>query len=218
MHHLDIHGPEGRLEALLDEVAHARFAALVCHPHPQMGGTMHNHATYRLARAVRRAGGTALRFNYRGVGRSAGSYDRGRGEVADARAVLARLRQLAPDLPVLCCGFSFGAWIAVFVGAADPGVAGLLLAGLPVRAGDLDALRAPERLRGLDRPLAAIQAERDQFATPDEVRELLAGSTGPRRLAAVAGATHLFTEDLAGLERAAGESLEWLLGPGRGGA
>jgi uncharacterized protein len=209
---VDLVGPSGRLEALLDEAAPARFAALVCHPHPQMGGTMHNHATYRLARAVRRAGGTALRFNYRGVGRSAGSYDRGRGEADDARAVLARLRELAPALPVLCCGFSFGAWISVEVGAGDPGVAGLVLAGLPLRARELDSLRTPERLRALRQPAALIQAERDQFGAPGEVGELLAGSTGPRRLAEVAGAMHLFTEDLAGLERAAGEAVEWVLG------
>src|SRR5512140_2898969 len=71
---VDLSGPAGRIEALLDEVPGASFAALVCHPHPRYGGTMHNHATYRLARALRGAGGTTLRFNYRGVGRSAGTY------------------------------------------------------------------------------------------------------------------------------------------------
>jgi alpha/beta superfamily hydrolase len=214
---LDLAGPAGRLEALLEEVPGARFAALVCHPHPEFGGTMHNHATYRLARAVRSAGGTSLRFNYRGVGRSAGGHDQGRGEAADARTALLELRALAPALPVLCCGFSFGAWIAVAVGAEDPGVAGLLLAGLPVRPGELPVLRLPERVRGFDRPLAAVQAERDQFGTPAEVGELLAGSAGPRRLAAVPGATHLFTEDLAALEREAGSALAWLLAAEREG-
>jgi hypothetical protein len=209
---LDLHGPAGRLEALLEEVPGARFAALVCHPHPQLGGTMHNHATYRLARAVRSAGGTSLRFNFRGAGRSAGSHDQGRGEADDARAALSELRAIAPAAPVLCCGFSFGAWIAVAVGAEDPGVAGLLVAGLPVRPGELLSLRAPERVRSIGRPLAVVQAERDQFGTPAEVTELLAGSAGPRHLVAVPGASHLFTEDLAGLERAAGEAVEWVLG------
>lgn len=215
MGQLDLTGPAGRIEGLLDEVAGARFAALVCHPHPQYGGTMHNHATYRLARAVRSAGGTTLRFNYRGVGRSAGRYDGGRGEALDARAALASLRGLAPGLPLLCSGFSFGAWVAVAC-SDEPDLFGLLLAGLPIRSADVEAVRLPERVRSTPLPVAVVQAEGDPFAAPAEVRELLAGSAGPRRLAVVPGATHLFDEDLAALEREAGEALAWIAAVGRG--
>lgn len=200
----------GRIEALLDEVPGATFAALVCHPHPRYGGTMHNHATYRLARAVRRAGGTTLRFNYRGVGRSAGAWAGGPGEVEDARAAFAHLRALLPDRPLLSCGFSFGAWVAAEC-AGEAGVVGLLLAGLAIRAPELDDLRQPARVRAALQPMAVVQAEGDPLGLPAEVRELLAGSAGPRRFAVVPGATHLFEEDLPGLERAAGEATAWLL-------
>jgi alpha/beta superfamily hydrolase len=209
---LFLDGPAGRLEALLEEPEEAEpvEAAVVCHPHPQYGGTMHNHATYRLARAVRGAGGSTLRFNYRGVGRSAGSYDGGRGEALDARAALAHLRRLDPGLPLLCAGFSFGAWVSVAC-SDEPGLLGLLLAGLPIRSAEVEGVRLPGRLRELALPVAVVQAEGDEYATPAEVRELLAGSTGPRRLAGVPGTTHLFDDDLPALEREAGEALSWLL-------
>ena len=209
MPHVDLTGPAGRIEALLEEVAGASYAALVCHPHPGYGGTMHNHATYRLARAVRSAGGTTLRFNYRGVGRSAGAYDAGRGEALDARAALAHLRALDPRRPLLCCGFSFGAWVAVAC-SDEPGLMGLLLAGLPLRWAGVESVRLPERLRAAPAPVAVVQAEGDEFASPAEIRELLAGSAGPRRLTAVPGATHLFEGELPALEREAGEALAWI--------
>ncbi len=209
MPQVDLTGPAGRLEALLEQVPGARFAALVCHPHPRYGGTMHNHATYRLARAVRSAGGTTLRFNYRGVGRSAGRYDGGRGEALDARAALSALRELAPDRPLLGCGFSFGAWVAVAC-SDEPGLVGLLLAGLQLRTTEVDGVRHPDGLRAGTLPVAVVQAERDEFATPAEVREAVAGSAGPRRVTAVPGASHLFDEDLTALEREAGEALSWI--------
>jgi alpha/beta superfamily hydrolase len=207
---VDLKGPVGRIEALLEEVPGARFAALVCHPHPRFGGTLHNHATYRLARAARAAGASTLRFNFRGVGRSAGEYAGGPGEVADARAALAYLRELHPARPLLACGFSFGAWVAAECADA-PDVVGLVLAGLAVRSAELDALRRPERVREVRQPLAVVQAQGDEFGAPAEVRELLAGSRGPRRVSAVTGASHLFGEDLEGLERELGEAFAWVL-------
>jgi hypothetical protein len=211
---LDLHGPAGRLEALLDDAPDASFAALVCHPHPRFGGTMHNHATYRLAKAVRARGGAALRFQYRGVGRSAGTYDRGEGETDDAAAALAWLAAEKRGLPLLACGFSFGAWMALEAGGGHPGVSGLLLAGLALRAPDLERFRDSGRVRAVEKPVAVVQAEADRFGTPPEVEGALAGSQGPRRLAVVAGATHLFTEDLPGLQREAEIAIAWLLGGG----
>lgn len=212
MPQLDLAGPAGRLEALLDDAPDATFAALVCHPHPRFGGTMHNHATYRLARAVRARGGAALRFNYRGVGRSAGSYAAGDGEADDARAALDFLAAERPGLPLLSCGFSFGAWMALQAGGAAPGVRGLLLAGLALRAPDLERFRESGRVRDVERPVAVVQAEADAFGSPSEIEAALAGARGPRRLAVVAGATHLFTEDLPGLQREAEAAIDWLLG------
>ncbi|MFY3743331.1 alpha/beta hydrolase [Anaeromyxobacter sp. Red801] len=211
MPQVDLTGPAGRLEALLEEVPGARFAALVCHPHPRFGGTMHNHATYRLARAVRAQGGHTLRFNYRGVGLSAGAYDRGLGEVEDTRAALGWLAARHPDLPLLCCGFSFGSWMTILAGGPDPRVRGLLLAGLALRSADLDLVRDAADARAVEQPAAVVQAERDAFGLPDDVRAVLEGSRGPRRLAVVPGTTHLFTEDLPALQREAEAALGWLL-------
>jgi alpha/beta superfamily hydrolase len=207
-----LQGPAGRLDALLEEPKGSRFAAVVCHPHPLFGGTMHNHATYRIARAARARGGAALRFNYRGVGRSAGRYDGGRGEAEDAAAALAWLARERASLPRVACGFSFGAWAASIAGAADPGVRGFLLAGLALRgAEDVASLRDAARLREIERPVAVVQAEVDELSSPEEVRESLAGSAGPRRVAVVAGASHLFGEDLPALQREAEVSLDWIL-------
>jgi alpha/beta superfamily hydrolase len=213
---LDLQGPEGRLSALLEGPsaggAASWFAALVCHPHPRFGGTMHNHATYRLAKAVRAAGGDVLRFDYRGVGRSAGTYGGGDGEALDAAAALDWLARERAGVPLLACGFSFGAWMAIVAGGGDPRVAGLLVAGLALRAPDLARFRESGRARDVEKPLAVVQAERDEFGTPDEVRAALEGSRGPRRVVAVAGATHLFTERLEALQREAEQAVAWLLG------
>jgi uncharacterized protein len=208
----DIVGPAGRLEALLEDAPDASFAAVVCHPHPRFGGTMHTHAVYRLARAVRARGGAALRFNFRGVGRSAGSYASGDGEAEDARAALDWLARAKPGLELLACGFSFGAWMALLAGGGDPRVAGLLLAGLALRAPDLQRFRESSLVREVSKPVAVVQAEADEFASPDEVRAALEGSRRPRRLAVVKGARHLFTEDLAAFQREAEAALDWLRG------
>jgi hypothetical protein len=207
---IDVEGPAGRLEALLEEVPAPRFAALVCHPHPRHGGTLHNHATYRLARAVRAAGGASLRFNFRGVGRSAGAYDHGRGEADDAAAALALLAARWPALPRLACGFSFGAHAAVAAGLRDPGVAGLLLAGLVVVKRD-DVPRDLAALVATPRPAVVVQAEHDEFGAPEAVRAALAGSAGERLLLPVAGATHLFEGKLDELQAAAEGGARWLL-------
>ncbi len=209
---VDIDGPAGRLEALLEEAPGARFAAVVCHPHPRFGGTMHTHAVHRLAKAVVAKGGAALRFNFRGVGRSAGAWDGGRGETDDARAALRWLAERRPGLPLFACGFSFGATTAVLAGGEDPGVRGLLLAGLALRAPGLEELRDAAKVRDVEKPIALVQAAADELGPPDEVRAALEGSRGPRRIAVVPGATHLFTEALPALRREAEAALDWLLG------
>jgi alpha/beta superfamily hydrolase len=203
---IELQGPVGRLEALWEQPASPAFAALVCHPHPLFGGTMNNHATYRLARAVRAQGGATLRFNFRGVGLSAGRHDAGRGEADDARAGLAFLAEHHPGLPRYACGFSFGAWMALAAGCGDPAVRGVLCAGLALSLREV----ATEQARGCPKPLAVVQAERDEFGRPEEVAARLSGATAPRRLAAVPGCTHLFTEDLGAFEREAGAALTWL--------
>src|SRR5579863_3562515 len=135
---LFLDGPAGRLEALLEEPEDAapREAALVCHPHPQHGGTMHNKVVYRVARGLRRAGAVALRFNYRGVGASQGAYAQGEGELDDARAALAYLRARYPNVPFTLAGFSFGSRIVLRLACADiegPMARRVIAVGLPDR-------------------------------------------------------------------------------------
>ncbi|HEX7624192.1 MAG TPA: alpha/beta hydrolase [Anaeromyxobacteraceae bacterium] len=205
---VELRGPAGRLEALLEEPPSPRFAAIVCHPHPLFGGTMHNHATYRLARAIRSLGGATLRFNFRGVGLSAGRHDHGAGEVADARAALRFLEERHPTLPRHACGFSFGAWMALGAGCPDPAVRGVLCAGLAL------ALRegVEEAIRTCAKPVAVVQAAADEYGAVEAVERALQGAAGPRRLAVVPGATHLFTEALDELEREAEGAMQWLVG------
>ena len=125
---LTIDGPAGRLEAIMEQVPtlRQRFVSIVCHPHPQQAGTMQNKVVTTVSRALARHGGTALRFNYRGVGKSQGSYDGSRGELDDTLAALGRLRaDCGASLPVVIAGFSFGGAIA-YRAAAETTAADLI--------------------------------------------------------------------------------------------
>jgi alpha/beta superfamily hydrolase len=123
----------GHLEALLKEPKGApRGAAVVCHPHPLFGGTMHTKAVYRTAQALTEAGLVALRFNFRGVGSSTGSYEGGVGERDDVRAAIGWLEDRYARLPLVAGGFSFGSMVGLSVGAEDVRIAGLVGLGLPV--------------------------------------------------------------------------------------
>jgi alpha/beta superfamily hydrolase len=132
---LDIEGLAGRIEAVLmtpdsDPVG----SALLCHAHPLHGGSMHFKLLFRVAKVLQSRGYAVLRFHFRGVGRSGGSFDHGRGEADDARAALDFLSRSYPGKPMVLGGFSFGAAVALRVGAADARVSALLLMGLPVSA------------------------------------------------------------------------------------
>lgn len=132
-------GPAGRLEALLEEpeAGEPRYAALVCHPHPLYGGTMHNKVVYRIARGLRKTGAVVLRFNFRGVNLSEGDHAHGLGEVEDARVALDFLRSRYPDLPWMLAGFSFGSRIALRFGCSiSPPPSRILAVGFPPRMED----------------------------------------------------------------------------------
>jgi hypothetical protein len=141
---LSIDGPAGDLEALLEEPGDKEpvQACLVCHPHPLFGGTMHNKVVYRIARGMRNAGAVVLRFNFRGVGHSAGVHDQGHGELEDARAALAFLRSRYPGLQYSLAGFSFGSRIIMRLGCSleAPLPVRLIAAGFPTRPGGFDYL------------------------------------------------------------------------------
>jgi alpha/beta superfamily hydrolase len=201
---LELTGPAGRLEALLDlPDGPPRAAALLCHPHPLQGGTMHTHAVFRAMRALRDEGAAVLRFNFRGVGRSDGTHDFGKGERDDARAAFDELRGRFPGLTTLCGGFSFGAWIGLSVGVAVS-ADGLLGIGVPCELFRFD------ELEGNPRPKAFIHAERDQLTTTAQIEAVVARAQ-PARLWKVRGASHLFTESLDAYESTAREAARWLL-------
>src|SRR6187549_1533957 len=130
MSFVDIPVSHGRLEALHWAVPNPRGAAIVCHPHPVHGGTMHNHVTYRLAQAWRDANVACVRFNFRGVGRSTGAHDEGRGEIDDARAALDWVAAQTPDVPLYASGFSFGARTALQLSRRDTRVQKVLVVGV----------------------------------------------------------------------------------------
>src|ERR1700738_3977789 len=136
-------GLSGRLEALLWDLpgrengVRPPLAAVVCHPHPLFGGTMHNKVVYQTAKTLHRFALPVLRFNFRGTGLSAGTHDSGRGESDDISAALDFLASEYPSVPLLLAGFSFGSWVGMRVGCTDPRVRDLIGLGLPV--GDLDS-------------------------------------------------------------------------------
>ena len=153
----DLAGPAGRLEAILMNPEGAPSAAAVlCHAHPLHGGVMHFKVLFRAAKALQAHGAAVLRFNFRGVGRSEGTHDEGRGEQDDARAALEEMARRFPALPLVLGGFSFGSTMAVKVGCADPRVKALLVMGFPARLMGEAALAAP-----CANPRLLVQGETD---------------------------------------------------------
>jgi alpha/beta superfamily hydrolase len=194
----------GSLEGILREPTSAVAAAVVCHPHPRGGGTMNNNVVYRAAKALVAGGVTTLRFNFRGVGTSTGSYAEGVGEEDDVRAALDFLRAHAPGLPIWVAGFSFGARVGLTVGARSDDVAKLLGVGLALNMFDYGALaRCPK-------PKAIIQAAQDEYGARDAIEAAVRDMIEPKRLWIVEGATHLFPGQLDAFEQAAGEAVAWL--------
>jgi len=197
-------GPAGSLEALLewDPRGKPSRAALLCHPHPLYGGTMHNKVVFRAAKGAVQAGLPALRFNFRGVGKSAGSYDHGRGEGDDVTAALDYLGTRFPALPICLIGFSFGAIVGLRVGATDPRVAALIGLGIPVATANFDFLT------GVTKPKLIIQGTRDQFGPREEVEPFYASLSEPKRIRWIEDADHFFTGKLETLQRSVREFLE----------
>jgi len=193
----DIAGPAGRLEAILmlpdgPPVA----AAVVCHAHPLQGGMMHFKVVFRAAKALQKQGVAALRFNFRGVGRSEGIHDKGRGEQDDARAALAEMQRRYPGLPMVLGGFSFGASMALRAGCAGSPARAVFALGLPV--GMMTDLSFLNECRV---PRLFVQGEADQFGGAERMRPLVERLPEPRRLVIVPGADHFFHDHLDELQR-----------------
>jgi uncharacterized protein len=196
----DLRGPEGRLEALLNTAADdARYAALVCHPHPLGGGTMHNKVVYHAMKAFQSLGLPVLRFNFRGTGLSEGRHDYGRGEQQDVRAALDWLEREF-SLPILFAGFSFGSYVGMRVCCGDPRVKGLVALGIPVHAEGRDYYY--DYLATCAKPKLFCSGTRDQYGPKASVEAAVAAAASPKDLVWVENADHFFVSKLDQVQRA----------------
>jgi len=193
---LFLSGPAGRLEALLNAGAsNATHAAVVCHPHPQFGGTLHNKVVFHTMKALNSFGFPVLRFNFRGAGLSEGEHDYGKGEVEDVRTALDWL-DAEYHLPLLFAGFSFGAAIGLRAACADARVRAAIGVGIPVApvAAESEDPRVYtfEFLHDCTKPKLLVSGARDQFGPTAKLQELAATFPEPKKLVIIEGADHFF--------------------------
>jgi hypothetical protein len=191
-------GPVGAIESLLQErdgVVPAQVV-LVCHPHPLYGGTMHNKVTHRVAATLAARGAAVLRFNFRGVGRTEGTHDKGRGEMQDALALLDWLRRRHPPAEAWIAGFSFGSWVASRVAAAEPAVKRLLLVAPPVHT------QTFAEMKHATVPKLVVQGTADEVCKPENLASTFPTWAEPKRLELVEGASHFFDRKLPELSTA----------------
>jgi alpha/beta superfamily hydrolase len=212
----DLIGPLGPLEALVDAPAGPMngpagtptAAVVFAHPHPQFGGTMHTKAVYQGAKGLARIGCTVLRFNFRGVGGSAGTFGDGEGEQEDFRAALDYMTSRYPGTRLWAAGFSFGAWVALEVGAADDRVSALIGIAPPVATSVSGHAYTFERTLASTKPKFFIQGEADEVCPLEGMWAFYARLEEPKELVVIDGADHLFE----GKAEEVGEALEDLLG------
>jgi uncharacterized protein len=196
---LFLEGPADRLEAILWKPVDAKrppLAALVCHPHPLFGGTMHNKVVYNTAKSLDALGLPVLRFNFRGAGLSAGEHDRGHGEKDDVRTALNFLGSEFPATPLLLAGFSFGAWVGLRVGCEHPRVAYLIGLGIPVNSTDFSFLHQCAKSK------LFVHGSNDEFGAIDKVKALVPTIPGENHLVVVEGVNHFFSGKLEQLDAA----------------
>ncbi len=204
MSFIDIPVSHGRLEALWWKAEKPIAAAVVCHPHPLHGGTMHNHVTYRLAETFRDNGVSCLRFNFRGVGRTTGTHDEGVGEMEDARVALDWVAKEEPGVPLWLGGFSFGARTALQLALKDQRVEKVLAVGLAVDVFDLTFLTR------LEQTTAFIHSDTDEYGKLDSIRALLTRVPAKHELFVVPNADHLCNGRLEAFSEAAKQAFDWL--------
>jgi len=188
---LFLDGPAGGLEALLNSGAeNATHAALVSHPHPMFGGTMHNKVVFHAMKALNRFGFPVLRFNFRGTGLSHGEHDHGRGETDDVKAALDWLDREF-HLPLIFAGFSFGAAVGLGAACPDDRVATVIGIGLPVAPGDERSYEL-DFLQSCSKPKLFVSGSRDQFGPRAQLEELVNALPEPKKLVIIESADHFF--------------------------
>jgi alpha/beta superfamily hydrolase len=190
-------GPAGRIEAILKEpTIQVTRAAIVCHPHPLFGGTMHNKVVYRIARAFADAGFAVLRFNFRGTGRSQGEHDDGRGEREDLRTAIEFIEQKYPGSELWLAGFSFGSMVMLRTAACDDRVRAFVAAGVPVSRYDFSDLPR------CNKPKLFVQGALDQYGATQDLVKLFESMDEPKELKIIEDADHFFEGHLPELAAA----------------
>lgn len=188
---LFLDGPAGRLEALLNSGAeNASHAALVCHPHPMYGGTMHNKVVFHAMKALNGFGFPVLRFNFRDTGLSEGAHDHGQGEADDVRTALAWLEH-EYEMPLIFAGFSFGAAVGLRAACPDDRVQAVIGLGVPVKPTD-ERVYDLDFLESCDKPKLFISGSRDQFGPRAKLEELVSKVPEPKKLVIIESADHFF--------------------------
>jgi len=184
-------GPAGRLEALLNQgLENASRAALVCHPHPLYGGTLHNKVVFHAMKALNSFGFPVLRFNFRGTGMSLGAHDNGYGEVEDVRAALNWLDNEF-HLPMIFAGFSFGAAVGLRATCPDSRVEAVIGLGIPVAPAD-ERVYDFSFLHQCHKPKLFVSGTRDQFGPRTKLEQLTQGLPEPKKLVMIDSADHFF--------------------------
>lgn len=190
-------GPAGRIEALLKEPpTPVTCAAIVCHPHPLFGGTMHNKVVYRIAKAFQNAGFAVLRFNFRGAGRSQGEHDEGRGEQDDLRAAIKFMEEKYANAEMWVAGFSFGSAVMLRAACGDPSIRAIVAVGAPVSKYDFIDVTDCRK------PKLFVQGGRDEFGRAADLEKFVAKLSEPKTLRVIEGADHFFEGHLDELEKA----------------
>ena len=193
LRHVDLYSSAGRLEALYRELQDPHGVAVVCHPHPLGGGTLHNKVVFRAARGLENANVATLRFNFRGTGLSGGKHDEGEGEQDDVTAAIEWVKRKHPGLKLFVGGFSFGAWVSSRVACELPEVHALFLIGTPVNKYDFGYLRHCER------PMLFVHGTQDEHGDAAKLEKLVQNIRDAQTVF-VTGADHFFTKQLEALE------------------
>jgi len=206
LRHVDLYGTAGRLEALYRELQDPAAIAVICHPHPLGGGTLHNKVVFRAARGLENANVATLRFNFRGVGASAGKHEEGEGEQSDVTAAIEWAKKKHPGKKLIVGGFSFGAWVASRVACETPEVDAMFLIGTPVNKYDFGHLRHCEK------PILFLHGTQDEFGDVEKL-EKMAQQVRNAESVIVTGADHFFSKQLDAVDETIRQWAEEVIAP-----
>ena len=193
LRHVDLYGTAGRLEALYRDLQDPAAIAVVCHPHPLGGGTLHNKVVFRAARGLEAANVATLRFNFRGVGASGGRHEDGEGELDDVNAAIEWAKRKLPGRKLIVGGFSFGGWVASRAACERPDVDAVFLIGTPINKYDFSYLRDCEK------PMLLVHGTQDEHGDVAKLEKLIPHIRNAESVI-ITGADHFFTKQLEGLE------------------